>query len=66
MGQVGSIDKKTIEKKYKNILASRDLIEDALDFDKKLARIKDHLKEFEKDISPFKDKDQKKIRDFKN
>ncbi|MEE9525212.1 MAG: hypothetical protein V3V78_01225 [Candidatus Woesearchaeota archaeon] len=53
-----------LDKKEKTILASRDLIEDALDLDKRLAGLKSHLKEFEKDMDPFKDKDQKKVRDF--
>jgi len=57
--------KKKIDRKFKKILASRDLIEDALDLDKRLAGLKSHLKEFEKDLSPFKDKDQKKVRDFR-
>jgi hypothetical protein len=63
MGQVRG--KKALEKKFKDVLEARDLIEDALDFDKKLASIKSHLKEFEKDLDPFKDKEQKKVRDFK-
>ena len=63
MGQVGR--NKTLKRKYKNVLASRDLIEDALDFDKKLASIKSHLKEFEEDLNPFKEKQQKKVRDFR-
>jgi len=62
MGQVGS---KVIKKKFKKVLEARDLIEDALDFDKKLAAIKSHLKEFEHDLDPFKDKEQKKIRNFR-
>ena len=53
-----------LDKRYKKILASRDLIEDALDLDKRLAGLKSHLKEFEKEMSPFKDKQQKKVRDF--
>ena len=65
MGQAGELKKRKFEKKYKEILASRDLIEEALDFDKKLTKIKNHLKEFEKDLDPFKDKEQKKVRDFK-
>ncbi|MBR9691838.1 hypothetical protein GOV06_03540 [Candidatus Woesearchaeota archaeon] len=64
MGQAGELKKRNFEKKYKTILASRDLIDDALDLDKKLASIKTHLKNFEKDLDPFKDKDQKKVRDF--
>ena len=64
MGQVKGLNKK-LEKKYKDILEARDLIEDALDFDKKLANIKSHLKEFEDDLSPFKDKEQKKVREFR-
>ena len=65
MGQVGGLKKDYIEKKYKDILAARDLIEDALDFDKKLKNVMSHLKDFEKDLDPFKDKEQKKVRDFK-
>ena len=64
MGQVRG-KKREIEDKFKDVLAARDLIEDALDFDKKLVSIKSHLKEFEKDLDPFKDKEQKKVRDFK-
>ncbi|MBD3354918.1 hypothetical protein GF361_02955 [Candidatus Woesearchaeota archaeon] len=56
---------KKLDKKYKKILASRDLIEDALDLDKRLAGLRNHLKNFEEDLSPFKDKEQKKVRDFK-
>ena len=66
MGQVKELKKRNLEKKYKDILAARDIIEDALDFDKKLASIKSHLKEFEKDLDPFKDKQQKKVRDFRD
>jgi hypothetical protein len=50
MGQVRELDK-DLEKKYKDILAARDLIDNALDFDKRLKKIKDHLKEFESDLS---------------
>ena len=66
MGQVRKLKKEKLEKKYKEILAARDLIEDALDFDKKLKNVMNHLKDFEKDLDPFKDKEQKKIRNFKN
>jgi len=66
MGSVEELKKRKIEKKYKEILAARDLIEDALDFDKKLKNVMSHLKDFEKDLDPFKDKEQKKIRNFKN
>jgi len=62
MGQVGS---NVLKKKYKKVLDSRELIEDALDFDKKLASIKSHLKEFEDDLDPMKEKEQKRIRDFR-
>ena len=66
MGQVKGLKKAKLEKKYKEILASRDLIEDALDFDKKLKNVMSHLKDFEKELDPFKDKEQKKIRNFRN
>ena len=56
---------KNISKKYKDILAARDVIEDALDFDKKLKQVMSHLKDFEKEIDPLKDKEQKKVRDFR-
>ena len=62
MGQVGS---NILKKKYKKVLDSRELIEDALDFDKKLTAMKSHLKDFEKDLNPFKEKEQKKVRDFR-
>ena len=62
MGQIGA--NKKLQKKYKNVIASRDLIDDALDLDKKLKSISSHLKDFEKVIDPVKDKDQKKIREF--
>lgn len=65
MGQVRESKKRNLEKKYKEVLAARDLIEEALDFDKKLANIKSHLKDFEKELDPFKDKQQKKIRNFR-
>ena len=66
MGQVRESKKRNLEKKYKEVLAARDLIEEALDFDKKLASIKSHLKDFEKELDPFKDKQQKKIRNFRS
>ncbi len=65
MGQTLGVKKRNLEKKYKNVLAARDLIEEALDFDRKLISIKNHLKEFEKDLDPFKDKEQKKVREFR-
>ncbi len=64
MGQVSG-KKRNLEKKFKDVLAARDLIEDALDFDKKLSIIKNHLKEFEKEMDPFRDKQQKKVREFR-
>jgi hypothetical protein len=60
MGQVRGINKK----KYDKILAARDMIDDALDFDKKLKKISNSLKQFEKDLHPFKEKEQKKIREY--
>ncbi len=63
MGQVR--ENKTLRKKYKNVLASREMVEDALDLDKRLKRLDSSLKEFEKEIDPFKDREQKKVRDFK-
>jgi len=66
MGDFKEFKKRKLEKKYKDILAARDLIEDALDFDKKLKSVMSHLKDFEKELDPFKDKEQKKIRNFKN
>ena len=61
---MGQVRKLKLDKEYEEILNSRDIIEDALDLDKKLASIKDHLKDFEQEIHPFKDKNQKKVRDF--
>ena len=63
MGQVG-VNKK-LEKKYKHVLESRDMIDNALDLDKRLKKLDDSLKKFEKEFDPVKDKDQKKVRDFK-
>ena len=63
MGQVGV--KGRLDKKQKAILASRQLVEDALDLDKRLAKLDKSLKKFDEDINPYKDKDQKKVRDFK-
>jgi len=66
MGQVGVSTKRALEKKYKHVLASRDLIDDALDLDKRLKQLSTHLRNFEKDLDPFKDTDHKKVRDLKD
>jgi len=48
MGQVGD----NLEKKYKEVLASRELIDDALDLDKRLEKLSTSLKAFEKEMHP--------------
>ena len=60
---VGVMNKK-LEKKYKNVLKSRDMVEDALDLDKRLKKLDDSLKKFDQELHTHKNKEQKKVRDF--
>lgn len=48
MGQVGNSKDRNLEKKFKDVLAARNIIEDALDLDNRLEKLSSHLKEFEK------------------
>ena len=54
MGQIGGLNKEYIKKEYKDILESRDLINDALDFEKRLNAISEKRKKFEKDLETYK------------
>lgn len=56
---------KKLEKKYKDIFSSKDFIDKTSELDNKLKEIHKRLKLFDKDLDDYKEKEQKKIRDFK-
>ena len=53
-----------LDKKYKDILSYKDMIDDAFDLDKRLAKIKESSARFDEELKLHRDKDQKKIREF--
>jgi molecular chaperone GrpE (heat shock protein) len=71
---MGEMDKKSIqefkmkklEKKYKDIFDSKDFIDKTSDLDKELKEMRDRLKTFDKELEGYKEKGQKKIRDFRD
>lgn len=71
---MGALDKedierfkmKKLEKKYKDIFSSKEFIDKTSELDKQLKEMHAKLKVFDKDLDNYKEKDQKKIRDFKD
>jgi hypothetical protein len=59
-----NIKQQKLEKKYKDVLSYKDMIKSVSDFDEKLRQIREHTRNFDDDLKMFRDKDQKKIRDF--
>jgi len=57
---------KNLEKKYKDIFNSKDFIDRTSELDKQLKEMQNRLKVFDKDLDSYKEKDQKKIRDFRD
>ena len=64
----GEIDldlkQKKLEKKYKDILSYKELINKVDEFEERLRQIKKKTKEFDDDMKVFKDKEQKKVVEF--
>ncbi len=58
------LKKGRLEKRYKDIFNSKDLIIQVREFDEQLETMKKELKSFDKNIDTLKDKPQKKIREF--
>ncbi|MBW2977742.1 cytochrome P450 [Candidatus Woesearchaeota archaeon] len=71
---MGALDKediekfkmKKLEKKYKDVFSSKDFIDKTSELDKQLKEMQDRLKVFDKDLEEHREKEQKKIRDFKD
>ena len=59
-----NIKQKKMEKKYKDILSYKELINKVDEFEEKLRSIKEHVKAFDDEIKVLKDKDQKKVIEF--
>jgi len=57
---------KKLEKKYKDIFNSKDFIDKTSDLDKELKEMHESLKKFDRELEGYKEKDQKKIRDFRD
>lgn len=57
---------KKLEKKYKDIFDSKDFIDKASDLDKELKEMRERLKTFDKELEGYREKDQKKLRDFRD
>ena len=57
---------KKLEKKYKDIFSSKDFIDKTSELDKQLKEMHEKLKVFDKDLDEHREKEQKKIRDFKD
>lgn len=55
---------KRLEKKYKDILSYKDLINKVDEFEEKLRKMKENSKSFDDEIKVLKDKDQKKVIEF--
>lgn len=64
MDELEVLKQKKLEKKYKDILSYKDLIKKVNDFDDRLRQIKERATAFDDELKTFKDKDQKKVRDF--
>ena len=56
--------KRKLEKKYEDILSFDELLSDVKEFEKKLASMKEGIKEFDQEFSIVKEKTQRKIREF--
>ena len=63
---MGDLDIKQdkLEKKYKDILSYKELINKVDEFEQKLKNIKEHSKSFDDELKVLKDKDQKKVIEF--
>ncbi len=55
---------KKLEKKYKDIFDSKELLEQVREFDEQLNKMKKELKNFDQEVESVREKPQKKIRDF--
>ena len=64
MGGVEDISQKRVEKKYKDILSYKELINKVDEFEERLKQIKEHTKNFDDDMKTFRDKEQKKVFEF--
>jgi len=71
---MGALDKQSIErfkmkkleKKYKDIFSSKDFIDRTSELDNLLKEMHEKLKVFDRDLDDYKEKEQKKIKDFKD
>jgi hypothetical protein len=72
---MGDIDKqaiedfkiKKLEKKYKDIFDSKEFIDKTAKLDKELKEIHERLKKFDQELEGYReDKDQRKIKDFRD
>lgn len=64
MDKMEILKQKKLERKYKDILSYKDLIRKVNDFDEKLKQVTKNSNAFDDELKSFRDKDQKKIRDF--
>ena len=55
---------KKLEKKYKDIFDSKELMNQVREFDEQLEKMKQELKNFDEEVEFVRDKPQKRIRDF--
>jgi len=57
---------KNLEKKYRDIFSSKDFIDKTSDLDKELKAMQDRLKKLDSDLDFYREREQKKIKDFKD
>jgi hypothetical protein len=53
-----------LQKKYKNVMSQKELRDKLDEFDSKLKEIRQHTIVFADELFTYKDKDQKRLRDF--
>jgi hypothetical protein len=62
--EIEAFKAKKLEKKYKDIFSSKDMIQQANELDKRLAKLKSDLEHFDHDLKEEKKHDQMHIKTF--